>query len=378
MPPILADIAKKANVKDHTQLGLSAIGGSRVIQHWDAPQAEKEKGARTLLKAGSVDVFTMAPIYLPDKGIENFVKLGVENNPKIRIFVQENWLPWDDYNPEFKAPETKVDHNAPTVESLRKMHAIYFNNLDEHVVALNKKYDTKAVRVAPVGQAVIALRAKILAGGVPGLKEQNDLFSDAIGHARPPLQALVAYVYYGLIYQRSPVGLKVPAVLAKTANADELNGVLQQIAWDAVTQHPLSGVTAASGQVRLDEATKRLTRLIQYEEKEGYKLINDKVSIGGGYLIRGMGLAPGDWVSTIEMTLEAGKSYTVLAAGDDDVRDIDVDLQDSQGKVVGQNDESGTIQHRPKTTQVYRIRMRLFASRNNVPCVCLVIVMAKP
>src|ERR1700686_4939566 len=34
MPGILADMAKKSGIKDHAQLGLSAIGGSRVIQHW--------------------------------------------------------------------------------------------------------------------------------------------------------------------------------------------------------------------------------------------------------------------------------------------------------------------------------------------------------
>jgi len=33
VPGILADIAKTAGIKDHQQLGLSSIGGSRVIQH---------------------------------------------------------------------------------------------------------------------------------------------------------------------------------------------------------------------------------------------------------------------------------------------------------------------------------------------------------
>jgi hypothetical protein len=242
MPPILADIAKKAEIKEHRQLGLSAIGGSRVYQHWNV--AEDKNKAKEKLKAGEVDVFTMSPIYLPDDGIENFVKLGVENNPKIRILVQENWLPWDHYDVKFKAPKDKVDHNAPTADSLHKMHEPYFKSFDEHVQALNKKYDTKAVRIAPVGQAVIALREKIIAGKAPGLKEQNDLFTDAVGHAQPPLAVLVAYVYYAQIYERSPVGLPIPAALAKAPEAEKLNRLLQEVAWSAVTQHPLSGVKA--------------------------------------------------------------------------------------------------------------------------------------
>ncbi len=314
MPPILADIAKKADIKDHTQVGLSAIGGSRVYQHWNAPQtavpnsaeavtlpadtitvtstaqfpksgkivvqtAEGDvevaytgktattftgctggKGtlkagtkigatsnpAKDALKAGTVDVFTMAPIYLPDDGIEKFVKLAVENNPKVRIFVQENWLPWDHYDVAFKQPAQPVDHNAPTGEALRKMHAPYFKSIDDHVAELNKKYGTAAVRVAPVGQAVIMLREKIIAGEAPGLKVQNDLFTDPIGHAKPPLQALVAYCYYASIYEKSPVGLPVPAVLAKADQGEKLNELLQRIAWEAVTTHPLSGVKAAA------------------------------------------------------------------------------------------------------------------------------------
>jgi len=312
MPGILANIAEKAEIKEHKQVGNYYIGGSRVIQHWTtqtaiakesndvplptetihvastdpfAPSGEitiqtsdgdvvvrytgkkgnsftgckggtgtlaagkkvnqEENAVRQALKAGKVDVFTMSPVYLPDDGIENFVKLGIANNPKIRMFVQENWLPWDHFDVKFKPPSNGVDHNAPTGKSLRKTHEPYFKAFDEHVAELNKKYDTNAVRVAPVGQAVIALREKIIAQTAPGLKEQNDLFSDPIGHGKPPLETLVAYVYYAAIYQRSPVGLPVPAALAKAPEGEKLNRLLQEIAWQAVTEHPLSGLKAA-------------------------------------------------------------------------------------------------------------------------------------
>ena len=241
MPPILDGIAKKAGIKDHTQVGLSAIGGSRVYQHWNVPDARNH--AKDALKTGKLDVFTMAPIFLPDDGIENFVNLALKHNPKIRIFVQENWLPWDHYEPAFKAPKDTVDHNKPTSKSLREMHKPYFKSIDEHVAELNAKYKTKAVRVAPVGQAVIKLREAIIDGKAPGLKEQNDLFTDPIGHATPPLKALVAYCYYGLIYEKSPVGLAVPNVIEKANEPEKLNRLLQEIAWDAVTSHPQSGVT---------------------------------------------------------------------------------------------------------------------------------------
>lgn len=242
VPPILADMAKKAKIADHVPVGLSAIGGSRVIQHWNV--ADDKNKAKEALKAGKVDVLTMSPIHLPDEGIENFAKLAFEHNPNIRVTVQENWLPFDIYDTTFKERPAKVDHNAPTGAELRKLHAKYFQDMEAHVVELNKKLGKDVLFIVPVGQAVIALREKIIAGEAPGLKTQNDLFSDPIGHAKAPLQALAAYCYFASVYQRSPVGLPMPAILESTRNA-ELNRLLQEIAWQAVSTHPLSGVKAA-------------------------------------------------------------------------------------------------------------------------------------
>jgi hypothetical protein len=245
VPPILADMAKAAGIKDHVHVGLSAIGGSRVVQHWNV--AEDKNKAKEALRAGKVDVLTLAPIHLPDEGIANFAKLAVEKNPNIRVTVQEFWLPFDIYDITFTKRPQKVDHNEQTGESLRKLHAPYFKSMDEHVTELNGTLGKQVLYVVPVGQAVIALREKILAGAAPGLKTQQDLFTDPVGHAAPPLQALVAYCHFAVIYKRSPVGLPLPAILANAKNPNwdaKLNRLLQELAWEAVTRHPLSGVKA--------------------------------------------------------------------------------------------------------------------------------------
>jgi len=243
MPNILRDIAQAADIKDHAQVGLSSIGGSRVIQHWDL--ADDKFKSKEALKAGKVDVLTLAPIFLPDDGIENFVALALEHNPKIRITVQEFWLPFEAFTPPALKRQETVDHNALTVEELRQRHAPYFQSIDDHVKLLNEKHHTNAVYVVPVGQAVIALREKILAGQAPGLKTQGELFTDPIGHATPPLQALVAYCHFAVTYRRSPVGLPTPAVLgARSKNPADpaLVKLLQELAWQAALEHPLSGV----------------------------------------------------------------------------------------------------------------------------------------
>jgi hypothetical protein len=242
VPGIVADLCKKAGIPEHKQLGVSSIGGSRVIQHWDI--AEEKNTARQALKTGKVDVLTLSPIFLPDAGIENFTQLALERNKDIRIVVQPIWLRWDVYEPTTK-PNPKVDHNAITGEELRKRHAVYFKEMDEHIRELNKKHGKTVLFEVPAAQAVIALREKIIAGEAPGLKTQADLFTDPLGHGTPPLEALVAYCNFAVIYRRSPVGLPVPEVLKRAKLGDQeekLNRLLQELAWEAVTQHPLSGV----------------------------------------------------------------------------------------------------------------------------------------
>ena len=242
VPAIVTDLCKSAEIPNHVQLGVSSIGGSRVIQHWDiAPDKNKAKDA---LRSGMVDVLTLSPIFLPDPGIENFTSLALEHNKDVRVVVQPIWLRWDIYEPTTKRP-SKVDHNAITGEELRKRHEVHFQKIDEHIRELNQKYGKTVLYVAPAPQAVIALREKIIVGRAPGLKVQEDLFTDELGHGKPPLMALVAYCDYAVIYRRSPVGLPVPAILkqAKLGDQEEnLNRLLQKLAWDAVLQHPLSGI----------------------------------------------------------------------------------------------------------------------------------------
>jgi hypothetical protein len=246
VPPILTEMAKAAGVADHKQVGVSSIGGSRVTQHWDLPD-EKNK-AKAALKEGKTDVLTLSPIFHPDEGIDRFTKLALEHNPDVRVLVQAFWLPYDVYDRNYqkKRPE-KVNRNTRTGDEMRKVHAPYFDSVDAQVRGLNKEHGKVVAYVVPVGQAAILLREKIIAGGVPGLKAQEDLFTDAIGHAKPPLQALAAYCHFAVIYKRSPVGLPVPAVLGNAKNPDwgeKLNALLQELAWRAATEHPLSGVKA--------------------------------------------------------------------------------------------------------------------------------------
>jgi hypothetical protein len=242
MPPLVAEMAKAAGIQGHEQLAISSIGGSKVIQHWDLPP-EKNK-AKPVLEAGKADLFTMAPTFLPDPGIENFTKLGLEHNPQIRFTLQQNWVPFED--PEIWLSKNKpksIDRDVITLAQLRAKHDPYFKQIEDHVKELNQRIPAAKIAIVPSGEAVMALRDKVIKGEAPGIKTQNELFTDVLGHPGPQIRVLSAYCHYAVIYRRSPVGLPVNGLLAKLPEAERLNLLLQEIAWKAVTGHPMSGVT---------------------------------------------------------------------------------------------------------------------------------------
>lgn len=240
---MLADIAAKAGIQEHRVAGLSSIGGSRVIQHWDV--AEEKNAAKKALAAGEVDVLTLSPIWLPDEGIENFAKLAYAHNPNVRVTVQEYWLPNDAYEPVYPLETRKyVDHNATDLAELRKANDAYCRDIENHVREINGRLGKDALVVVPVGEASVALREQIAAGKVRSLKVQWRLFADMWGHPTAPLRVLAAYCHYAVIYRRSPVGLPMPAELElnKEFAYPALNKLLQEIAWETVTHHPMTGL----------------------------------------------------------------------------------------------------------------------------------------
>ena len=249
VPPIMTEIAKAAGFAEQAWVGTKYIGGSKSLQHWNLK--DEDNKAKDALKSGTTDVLILTPVYLPDEGIEKFAALGLEKNPDIRVTVQEFWLPYDEYQPHYYDPPKipkpeKVDHNAQTGATLREMHTRYFREMDALIGDINRKLGKPVVVAVPAGQAVIALREKIISGHAPGLKTQDDLFTDPLGHPKPALQVLIAYTHFAVIYRKNPVGLPIPSALAALKlPADEagaLNRLLQELAWEAATHHPLSGV----------------------------------------------------------------------------------------------------------------------------------------
>lgn len=240
----LAEIAKAAGV-DHKNAGTQSIGGSTVTQHWDL--ADDKNKARKALSAGEVDVLTLSPHFkLPDPAIDKFAALLLEHNPSGRMTVQVSWLLRDGVTDRAFKNAARDDLKP---EQIRALAAPYTENLRAQAKAINAQYAEKFKRqvvfVVPSGEALTLLREKVAKGEVPGIAKPSELFRDDAGHTKEAVSLLNAYCHFAVIYGKTPVGLPTPAPFKKTGlgdNADKVNAILQEIAWQAVMAEPGSGV----------------------------------------------------------------------------------------------------------------------------------------
>jgi ribosomal protein S16 len=241
----LPQIAQPAGVA-HLKAGQQMIGGSRVLQHWNLPDEQNQ--AKKALKEGIVDVLTLSPhLLMPDEGIDHFTKLGLEKNPDLRVLVQASWAPRDG---RLVGSFTNAMRDSVTADEIRRMqeaHHGWLKQLEAQVSALNTSLGRPCVFVVPVSTALHELRKQVAEGKAPGLGRQSELFRDDHGHPSDISALLVSYCHFAAIYQRTPVGLPVPEKLKSHPQAAELVPLLQRIAWEAVTSHPMSGVKVAAG-----------------------------------------------------------------------------------------------------------------------------------
>jgi hypothetical protein len=257
MPPVLVQQAEAYGIKGHTIVGHQRIGVSRAMQHWNLADARNE--AKKALIEGKVDVFVMSPLVHPDEGITNFVKLGLEHNPKMKFLIQISWpgLGYTD-NEQFNTRGgfggrrvgmfgTPADNKPP--EELAKIDAIDIKNAEAQVKKLNEQFGKgkTVVYLVPTAQAHNGLRTLIYKKEMPGMKDQTEVFKDPIGHPTAPVVALNAYLHFAVLYQRSPVGLPMPSNLKNAGKPqwdEKMNRKLQELAWDQVTKYPPSAVSA--------------------------------------------------------------------------------------------------------------------------------------
>lgn len=299
MPPVLTQIAETYGIKGHKVLGIQRLGVSRTSQHWDLPDNQNQ--AKKILKEGNIDSFVMSPIGMPDPGIDNFVKLGLEHNPNVKFYIQISWpgMGLVDNNdmesmmggmfgrrpggggarggfeggppgtPPDGAPAKRKavpggpggfgggmfggnrDYNK-TPEEIAEINVKNNRSAEELAIKLNREAGRTVVYLIPTAQAHNALRLMIYNKEIPGMTDQGEVFRDFIGHPTAPVITLNAYLHFAVMYGVSPVGLPVPDILKNSDKPEyreeKFNRALQELAWKMVVNYPQSGVKAPTGE----------------------------------------------------------------------------------------------------------------------------------
>ena len=302
MPPVLTEIAEAYGIEGHKVLGIQRLGVSRTSQHWDLPDNQNQ--AKQALKEGNVDAFVMSPIGMPDPGIDNFVKLGLEQNPNGKFYIQISWpgmglLDNNDMESMMSggrrgtgasgatpsgAPVNQTatpggaggrgargsvggrmmgggsgggmfggsqDYNK-TPEEIAKINVKNNKSAEEQAKKLNQEAGKTVVYLIPTAQAHNALRVMIYNKEMPGMTDQGEVFRDFIGHPTDPVIALNAYLHFAVMYGISPIGLPIPSILKNSSKPEyreeKFNRALQELAWKTVLNYPQSGVKAPVGE----------------------------------------------------------------------------------------------------------------------------------
>ncbi|MFP6878296.1 MAG: hypothetical protein VCA37_15815 [Roseibacillus sp.] len=248
----LPDIAAAAGFKDHHQQAHLSGGGTGAANAIWLKEFGKYDGKppRAILvpaiATGQWDVMTWGGYY-QDKPeyFTQWIDLCLDHNPKMTFCLQDGW---PRYDAKFKGMA-----NEEILSSMKKDYAEFRSTRSKEFFANMEKGYPGKVCVIPAGAAVIDLIERFYAGKVPDfdcVDEKSNggkrgVYRDG-GHLSRSsgTEWLVGYLYYGMLYKKSPELIKgfhpkgVPPGLDKT---------LREVAWKAITESPFSRITDKDG-----------------------------------------------------------------------------------------------------------------------------------
>lgn len=233
MPAMLDGVAQSAD-RRHAWAAHVGIGAS-LSWIWNNPDRGEGENPHTALPSGRWNVLVMTEaIPLADQVMWNdtvgyaqrFHDLAMAGDGASQVYFYETWHSLDG----------AYDWRA-RIDSDRAMW-------DGVVRDLNARTGGRVLMI-PGGTALGRLVDRVESGGVSGLRSRRDLFVDDI-HLSDVGNYFIALVQYATIYRRSPVGVTAATVdrwgNPFTAPSPEAARLMQEIAWEVVSNDPLTGV----------------------------------------------------------------------------------------------------------------------------------------
>lgn len=180
-----------------------------------------------------------------------WVDYGLKYHPHMKFFLSDAWPSIQSLD---KKPQSEEELTHELFARLEKERQAPYRAI---MTTLNAKYPDK-VFILPTSAAMVLAVDYYHRGKLPGIegihsavgKKERSLWRDPLGHLGPGFDRLEGYVFYATIYGKSPELLKEDVSIDDkpgTFPTRALDNVFRKIAWQAVINNPLSGVTDKDG-----------------------------------------------------------------------------------------------------------------------------------
>ena len=178
-----------------------------------------------------------------------WIDFCLKYHPEMKFYLSDSW-------PQLgQLPEMPKSEDELSEEIFLKLGEEKNAGYSLLVAELNKKYPNK-IYILPTSDAMVLAVQRFYEGELPGVeginrwlgKKERSLWRDQLGHLGTGFERLEGYVFYATLYGKSPEHIEdEPRFQRGDYPSPELDRVFRQIAWKAVTNHPLSGVVDKDG-----------------------------------------------------------------------------------------------------------------------------------
>ncbi len=222
-------------LKAHWDQGES-IAGFEILNapsgYKDAKDAISSGDYNTLILTEMVEIRDAIKYHDSGKYLHEWVQLGRQANPDMRVYLYETWHP--------------LDGKEDWLDRLDKDLERYW---EKEILRRAATYEDhpQPVYVIPAGQVMAQFVREVESrDGVGPISSRQDLFSDNI-HLSAYGTYLVALTHYAVLYQASPVGLPYELVWIDGSPIDnpgpEAARLMQETVWDVVQKGGRTGVS---------------------------------------------------------------------------------------------------------------------------------------
>jgi hypothetical protein len=171
-------------------------------------------------------------------------------HPEMKFYLSDAWPQLGQLD---KNPDSEAFFTSEVLDRIGKEKREISAKL---VSALREEYPDQ-VFILPTSDAMTLAAKHFLKGELPGVEgihkviggKERSLWRDQLGHLGPGFDRLEGYVFYATIYGKSPELIEGEIEFGDKGNfpGPQLDAIFRKIAWQAVVNHPLSGVTDKDG-----------------------------------------------------------------------------------------------------------------------------------